>query len=56
MEDAKSASVLLAGDVVYSPELTKAFFEILDKIMAFGSKKVMYFLKGSKQYALARKR
>lgn len=40
LEEARSASVLLAADVVYSPELTQAFFDMLDKIMTFGVTKV----------------
>ena len=31
LEEARSATVLLAADVVYSPELTLAFFEVLIK-------------------------
>lgn len=45
MDEARSATVLLAADVVYSPELTEAFFEVLDKIMDFGNTKVTSLLK-----------
>lgn len=49
LEEARGATVLLAADVVYSPELTQAFFEILDKIMAFGANKTL-FLTLEKRY------
>ena len=45
LDEARSATVLLAADVVYSPELTEAFFEVLDKIMNFGNTKVKSLLK-----------
>jgi len=40
LEEVRSATVLLSADVVYSLEPTQVFFEILDKIMAFGANKV----------------
>jgi hypothetical protein len=49
LDEARSATVLLAADVVYSPELTPAFFEVLDKIMDFGSTKVTSLLRRVKE-------
>lgn len=49
LEIARSASVLIAADVVYSPELTQAFFDMLDKIMTFGATKTL-FLTLEKRY------
>jgi predicted nicotinamide N-methyase len=49
LDEARSATVLLAADVVYSPELTPAVFEVLDKIMDFGSTKVTSLLRRVKE-------
>ncbi|XP_021774043.1 methyltransferase-like protein 22 [Chenopodium quinoa] len=42
VEEVNRASVLLAADVIYSDELTDAFFSVLQKIMCQHSKKVLY--------------
>ncbi|KAL3697122.1 hypothetical protein R1sor_011198 [Riccia sorocarpa] len=42
IEICEEASVMLAADVVYSPELTDAFFQLLKKLMPLGSKRVLY--------------
>ncbi|BBN03411.1 methyltransferase-like protein 22 [Marchantia polymorpha subsp. ruderalis] len=39
---AEEVSVLLAADVVYSPDLTDAFFSVLKALMPVNSKKVLY--------------
>lgn len=41
-EEINRASVLLAADVIYSDELTDAFFGVLEKLMSQGSTKVLY--------------
>lgn len=40
IEDAENASLLLAADVIYSDDLTDAFFCILERLMSRGSTKV----------------
>ncbi|KAK9677118.1 hypothetical protein RND81_11G122700 [Saponaria officinalis] len=42
VEEVSRASVLLAADVIYSDELTDAFFGILKKLMRQDSEKVLY--------------
>uniref|UniRef100_A0A7C9ADH7 Calmodulin-lysine N-methyltransferase n=1 Tax=Opuntia streptacantha TaxID=393608 RepID=A0A7C9ADH7_OPUST len=42
VEQISRASVLLAADVIYSDELTDAFFGVLEKLMSQGSTKVLY--------------
>ncbi|KAL9244647.1 hypothetical protein vseg_018405 [Gypsophila vaccaria] len=42
VEEVGRASVLLAADVIYSDELTDAFFSILKKLMCQDSEKVLY--------------
>ncbi|XP_050884341.1 uncharacterized protein LOC127087498 isoform X2 [Lathyrus oleraceus] len=42
IEDAENASLLLAADVIYSDDLTDAFFCILERLMSRGSTKVLY--------------
>ncbi|XP_077222500.1 putative methyltransferase family protein isoform X2 [Tasmannia lanceolata] len=42
VEEADRASLLLAADVIYSEELTDAFFITLEKLMLTGSEKVLY--------------
>ncbi|GAB2293547.1 hypothetical protein Dimus_027754 [Dionaea muscipula] len=42
VEDANKASVLLAADVIYSDDLTDAFFCTIEKLMSQGSDKVLY--------------
>ncbi|CAI8611891.1 unnamed protein product [Vicia faba] len=42
IEDAENASVLLAADVIYSDDLTDAFFSTLERLMSRGSTKVLY--------------
>ncbi|KAJ1433943.1 S-adenosyl-L-methionine-dependent methyltransferase [Sesbania bispinosa] len=42
IEDAENASLLLAADVIYSDELTDAFFSTLERLMSRGSTKVLY--------------
>ncbi|KAL2924563.1 Methyltransferase-like protein 22, partial [Bienertia sinuspersici] len=42
VEEVDRASVLLAADVIYSDELTDAFFSILQKMMCQHSEKVLY--------------
>eukprot|EP01018_Ginkgo_biloba_P015595 Gb_16252 [translate_table: standard] len=49
MDEVEEASILLAADVVYSNELTDAFFNVLCKLMPPGSKKVL-FLSIEKRY------
>ncbi|KAH9310910.1 hypothetical protein KI387_025945 [Taxus chinensis] len=41
IEEAEAASILVAADVVYSDEVTDAFFKILRELMPLGSKKVL---------------
>lgn len=42
VEDVNRASLLLAADVIYSDDLTDAFFSILEKLMPGGPEKVLY--------------
>ncbi|CAN6570681.1 unnamed protein product [Malus baccata var. baccata] len=42
VEAAQEASVLVAADVIYSDDLTDAFFSTLERLMPLGSKKVLY--------------
>ncbi|CAL0324126.1 unnamed protein product [Lupinus luteus] len=42
IDDAENASFLLAADVIYSDDLTDAFFSILERLMSTGSAKVLY--------------
>ncbi|KAJ4718147.1 methyltransferase-like protein 22 [Melia azedarach] len=42
LEEIERASVLLAADVIYSNDLTDAFFRTLNKLMLLGSEKVLY--------------
>ncbi|XP_024631718.1 methyltransferase-like protein 22 isoform X2 [Medicago truncatula] len=42
IEDAENASLLLAADVIYSDDLTDAFFSTLERLMSRGSAKVLY--------------
>lgn len=49
IDQVEEATILLAADVVYSNDLTDAFFDILHKVMPPGSKKVL-FLSLEKRY------
>jgi len=40
IEEVENASLLLAADVIYSDELTDAFFSTLERLMSRGSTKV----------------
>lgn len=40
LEEAQGASLLVAADVIYSDNLTDAFFNMLEKCMSQGSEKV----------------
>ncbi|XP_058774140.1 uncharacterized protein LOC131648394 isoform X1 [Vicia villosa] len=42
IEDAENATLLIAADVIYSDDLTDAFFSILERLMSRGSTKVLY--------------
>ncbi|KAK7261832.1 hypothetical protein RIF29_28153 [Crotalaria pallida] len=42
IEDAENASLLVAADVIYSDDLTDAFFSTLERLMSRGSTKVLY--------------
>ncbi|KAM6602149.1 hypothetical protein CsatA_021758 [Cannabis sativa] len=42
VEEAQGASILLAADVIYSDELTDAFFSTVERLMSIGSEKVQY--------------
>ncbi|XP_023528002.1 methyltransferase-like protein 22 isoform X1 [Cucurbita pepo subsp. pepo] len=42
VEEAQGACLLVAADVIYSDDLTDAFFSILEKFMSQGSEKVLY--------------
>ncbi|GMH17664.1 hypothetical protein Nepgr_019505 [Nepenthes gracilis] len=42
VEDANRANLLVAADVIYSDDLTDAFFSVLEKLMSQGSEKVLY--------------
>jgi predicted nicotinamide N-methyase len=40
IENVENASLLLAADVIYSDDLTDAFFSTLERLMSRGSTKV----------------
>ena len=40
VEEVQGASLLVAADVIYSDDLTDAFFNVLEKFMSLGSEKV----------------
>ena len=40
VEEVQGASLLVAADVIYSDDLTDAFFNVLEKCMSLGSEKV----------------
>lgn len=40
VEEAKEASLLVAADVIYSDDLTDAFFSTVERLMSRGSEKV----------------
>ncbi|KAL9274609.1 Methyltransferase-like protein [Drosera capensis] len=42
IENVNRASLLLAADVIYSDDLTDAFFSTVEKLMSQGSQKVLY--------------
>ncbi|KAL8153363.1 hypothetical protein V2J09_011123 [Rumex salicifolius] len=42
VKDVNRASLLLAADVIYSDDLTDAFFRILENLMSCGPEKVLY--------------
>ncbi|MED6133927.1 hypothetical protein PIB30_032727 [Stylosanthes scabra] len=42
IEDAENATLLLAADVIYSDDLTDAFFSTVEGLMSKGSTKVLY--------------
>ncbi|XP_019077702.1 uncharacterized protein LOC100256576 isoform X2 [Vitis vinifera] len=42
VEEVQGASLLLAADVIYSDDLTDAFFNTLERLMSQGSEKVLY--------------
>ncbi|KAL2643994.1 hypothetical protein R1flu_011581 [Riccia fluitans] len=42
VQASEEVSVILAADVVYSPDLTDAFFQVLKKLMPLGSQRVLY--------------
>ncbi|KAK9281487.1 hypothetical protein L1049_004390 [Liquidambar formosana] len=42
IEEAQRASLLVAADVIYSNNLTDAFFSMLERLMSQGSEKVLY--------------
>ena len=53
VEEALGGSLLVAADVIYSDDLTDAFFNMLEKFMSQGSEKVcilmlrlFYFISG----------
>lgn len=41
VKEAEGASLLLAADVIYSDDLTDAFFNIVERLMSRGVKKVL---------------
>lgn len=41
VEEAQEASLLLAADVIYSDDLTDAFFSTIERLMCLGSEKVL---------------
>ncbi|KAJ7951794.1 methyltransferase-like protein 22 [Quillaja saponaria] len=42
VEEAQKASLLMAADVIYSDDLTDAFFSVLERLMSRDSRKVLY--------------
>ncbi|KAL5539130.1 hypothetical protein UlMin_044527, partial [Ulmus minor] len=42
IEEAQEASLLVAADVIYSDDLTDAFFSTIERLMSLGSEKVLY--------------
>ncbi|XP_024032588.1 methyltransferase-like protein 22, partial [Morus notabilis] len=42
VEEAQEASLLVAADVIYSDDLTDAFFSTIESLMCLGSEKVLY--------------
>ncbi|XXG52332.1 hypothetical protein AAC387_Pa03g0700 [Persea americana] len=42
VKEAEGASLILAADVIYSDDLTDAFFNIVERLMSRGVKKVLY--------------
>ncbi|KAM3747674.1 hypothetical protein ACB098_05G052700 [Castanea mollissima] len=42
VEEVQGASLLVAADVIYSDDLTDAFFNVLEKLMSLDSEKVLY--------------
>ncbi|XP_059459393.1 uncharacterized protein LOC132188844 isoform X2 [Corylus avellana] len=42
VEEVQGASVIVAADVIYSDDLTDAFFGVLERLMSLGSEKVLY--------------
>ncbi|XP_018840825.2 methyltransferase-like protein 22 [Juglans regia] len=42
VEEVQEASLLVAADVIYSDDLTDAFFSVLERLMSLGSEKVLY--------------
>ncbi|GMN37242.1 hypothetical protein TIFTF001_006656 [Ficus carica] len=42
VEEAKEASLLVAADVIYSDDLTDAFFSTVERLMSCGLEKVLY--------------
>ncbi|GLT62179.1 hypothetical protein SLA2020_348360 [Shorea laevis] len=42
VEEVQGASVIVAADVIYSNDLTDAFFGVLERLMSLGSEKVLY--------------
>ncbi|PON45585.1 S-adenosyl-L-methionine-dependent methyltransferase [Parasponia andersonii] len=42
VEEAQEASLLVAADVIYSDDLTDAFFSTIERLMTMGSEKVLY--------------
>lgn len=45
VEEAQEASLLVAADVIYSDDLTDAFFSTIERLMSMGSEKVRKFIK-----------
>ena len=41
VEAAHEASLLVAADVIYSDDLTDAFFQTVERLMSLGSEKVL---------------
>ena len=40
VDQVQGASLLVAADVIYSDDLTDAFFSVLERLMSLGSEKV----------------